>query len=386
MGRTGAGVEVRERSIRISFTFEGQPCRRTLELNGRPLPPTPANIKHAHRLAAEIKDKIRLGVFSMAEYFPVNGDTGALTVAGQLERWLGAQRLEKSTLAAYGSAVKFWNAHIGDKFAKRLIHSDVLTALAARPDLSGKTVNNYVSVLREAMEMAVRDKAIPSNPVQDIPRAKHQKPPPDPFTQDEADAICAYMQRHYPPQVANYNEFRFFTGVRTSEGCGLRWPNVDLASKYVMVSEAIVRGEEKDRTKTNVARPVLLNSRALASLKRQAEHTRIAGEHVFLDPRYGTAWGEERAFRRSYWTPALKALGIRYRKPYNTRHTYATMMLMAGMTPGFCAKQLGHSVEMFLRTYSKWLDGSQNDLEMQRMEAAISGKKPGKNSGKRGAA
>ncbi|KGS55144.1 putative phage integrase [Burkholderia pseudomallei MSHR5613] len=38
-------------------------------------------------------------------------------------------------------------------------------------------------------------------------------------------------------------------------------------------------------------------------------------------------------------------------------HCYATAMLMAGMTPAFCAKQLDHSVEMFLTTYSKWIDG-----------------------------
>jgi integrase len=44
---------------------------------------------------------------------------------------------------------------------------------------------------------------------------------------------------------------------------------------------------------------------------------------------------------------------------------------MAGMTPAFCAKQLGHSVEMFLRTYAKWIDGGQNALEMGRLEAAL---------------
>ncbi|KVG15933.1 hypothetical protein WJ25_24515 [Burkholderia thailandensis] len=51
-------------------------------------------------------------------------------------------------------------------------------------------------------------------------------------------------------------------------------------------------------------------------------------------------------------------------------------MLMAGMTPAFCAKQLGHSVEMFLTTYSKWIDGDQNDLEMARLERAISSPEP----------
>ncbi len=52
----------------------------------------------------------------------------------------------------------------------------------------------------------------------------------------------------------------------------------------------------------------------------------------------------------------------------------ATVMLMAGMNAAFCARQLGHSVEMFHRTYAKWLDGEQNDREMDRLEAAIAAK------------
>lgn len=152
---------------------------------------------------------------------------------------------------------------------------------------------------------------------------------------------------------------------------GLHWRDVDLAGKHLLVHRAIVRGVEKLNTKTNTARQVILNSRALAAIQRQRKHTQMRDEHVFLDPRYEEPWFEERAFRRSYWEPTLRRLGLRYRPPYNTRHTYATMMLMAGMTPAFCAKQLGHSVEMFLRTYAKWIDGGQNALEMGRLEAAL---------------
>ena len=47
------------------------------------------------------------------------------------------------------------------------------------------------------------------------------------------------------------------------------------------------------------------------------------------------------------------------------------LMLMAGMTLAFCAKQLEHSVKMFLRAYAKWIDGGQNALEMNRLEAAL---------------
>jgi integrase len=74
----------------------------------------------------------------------------------------------------------------------------------------------------------------------------------------------------------------------------------------------------------------------------------------------------------------LKRLGICYRWPYNMPHSYATAMLMAGMTPAFCAKQLGHSVEVFSRTYAKWLDRGQNDMEMARRETSLSPDSPQK--------
>lgn len=381
MGRKGSGVEVRESSIRVSFVLDGEPCKRTIYINGKPAAPTAQNIKYAHRLASDIRDRIRAETFSMAEFFPASGETGqALTLAAWLETWLGTQRLEASTLAGYSSAVKFWNGASADGGAstlgtvplRGLKHTQILTAIAARPDLTGKTLNNYASVLREALELAVIEKTLQSNPAAAVPRYKHQRPPPDPFTREEAEAIIDELQARAPEPIGNLVEWWFFTGVRTGEAFGMRWPNVDLASSYVQVSESIVRGVAKASTKTDEARQVLLNSRALAALQRQRKHTQIAGEHVWLDPRYGNAWHEERAFRRSYWTPALKRLGIRYRRPYNMRHTYATMMLMAGMTPAFCAKQLGHSVEIFLRTYAKWLDGGQDRVEMQRLEAALS--------------
>jgi integrase len=246
-------------------------------------------------------------------------------------------------------------------------HSDILRALQTKPRLSGKTVNNYVSVIREALSLAVTDKAMTDNPAEKIPRAKWQKEPCDPFTREEIEAVIAYMRERYPEPVANYIEWWAFSGVRPSEAAGLRWSSVDLASGYMQVREAIVRGVTKG-TKTSVSRAVLLNSRALDALQRQRKHTQMVGDHVWVDPRYGTPWLEERAMRRSYWTPALKACGIRYRSPRHLRHTYATMMLMAGRTPAWCARQLGHSVEMFLRNYSKWLGGMQDAAELRGLE------------------
>lgn len=386
MGGTGDGVEVRDTSIRIKFVLEpGQPAvKRTLmDDRGRPLPPTPGNIRHAHRVAKQIREAIRQRTFSMSEFFPQDGaPAGPMTVGRHLDTWLGTQRVEASTLAGYESAARFWKtaqfsadrpgSAFGDLQLRGVRTTDVLTVLALRKELSGKTINNYVSVLRKALDLAVIDGALAANPVAAVERAKWQKDPPDPFSREEVEAICADAAKHHPGQVANLIEWWLFTGVRTSEAFGLRWQNVDLASGHVRIMEAMVRGEHKSTTKTAVARDILLNSRAAAALTRQRPHSQLASTgHVWLDPRYGTPWTEERAFRRSFWTPLLKRLGIRYRRPYNMRHSYATMLLMADNNPAWCAGQMGHSVQMFLSTYAKWINGDQDASELAGLERWI---------------
>ena len=68
---------------------------------------------------------------------------------------------------------------------------------------------------------------------------------------------------------------------------------------------------------------------------------------------------------------APKALGIRERRQYDTRHTYATMCLMAGMNPAFIASQLGHSVEMLLSTYAKWISSSSDWRELEKLTPRV---------------
>lgn len=301
------------------------------------------------------------------------------TVDTWFDTWLAAQRIELSTKHGYESAIRFWrlsasgqgHPRMGCIELRKLKLSHILSAIASRPDLSGKTINNYVSVLRKALDLAVSDNVLALNPAANVPRAKHQKSPPDPFSRDESERVINEVERIYPGQVHNLIEFWFWTGLRTSEIFGLQWLNVDLQSGTILVAEALVRGEYKDRTKTAIARTVRLNSRASSALNRQRSFTEVAGTAIFHDPRYGTRWEDERAFRRSFWTPILKQLGIRYRRPYNMRHSYATAMLMAGMTPAFCARQLGHSVDTFLTTYARWLDGRQDAVEMARLEASF---------------
>jgi integrase len=378
------GIELRDSSIRIVFYFRGKQTRETLYLDNEALPPTPANIKYARRIAMEVRDKIASGTFNYAEYFPHSprAQTAAGGTLGDfLDRWYSQLELKASTMATYRRMKdSFWKPQLGHLALDKVKHSDITMALKNGGWSSGKTRNNYVSMLSSVFNLAVADGLVDRNPCDTIEAASWQKKKVDPFTMEEAELILDHMRKKYPEPVANFFEFQFFTGMRTGETIGLEWAAVDLREKTVTVEQAFVVDKMTD-TKTSRARTVHLNSRAMAALQRQQAWTRLQ-EHgrVFQDPGTGKPWAYEQNARKRYWMPTLKSLGIRYRRPYNTRHTYATVGLMAGVNPAYMARQLGHGVDVFLKDYASWIQGQQDIFEMSKIERSIGAQNLPKNT------
>jgi len=111
---------------------------------------------------------------------------------------------------------------------------------------------------------------------------------------------------------------------------------------------------EMPKTKAGI-RNVKLLGPARTALEAQKNHTYLADGPVFVFPRSGERWtGDEQI--RKVWARILKKAGIRYRRPYQTRHTYASMMLSASEHPMWVAKQMGHSDwTMIAKIYGKWM-------------------------------
>lgn len=84
-------------------------------------------------------------------------------------------------------------------------------------------------------------------------------------------------------------------------------------------------------------------------------------------PSKGGMWIRTSSVTIALFKSALSALGLRERRQYDTRHTYTTMCLTAGMSPAFIASPLGHSVEMLLSTYAKWLSSTCDCRELETL-------------------
>lgn len=370
-GRPGTGVEALKTCIRIGFPYQGKRVRETLDLK-----PTPANIRAAERMVDEIRRKISVGAFDYAEYFPNSpraGERKNQTFEEYARKWVATLTVQRSTLKGYKLAIEgFWIPAFKGMALADIRYTDIAKAVKDKADAVGpKAVNNTLIPLRRVLKAAMADRLLKDNPAVEIKSLPNQLPEPDPFSVEEMERIIAYMREKYAPPVANYFEFAFMTGMRTSELIALRWGDVDWGSKTVTVRRARVRYREKT-TKTAKSRTVDLNTRALAALERQRHITFMTeGDPIiFNNPGNGRQWSSDRWQRVAYFYPALKALKIRKRNAYQTRHTFATTALMGGINPAYISKQLGHAnTAMLFRHYSKWIDGADKGAEARKLDA-----------------
>nr|WP_250212248.1 site-specific integrase [Pseudomonas fluorescens] len=169
-------------------------------------------------------------------------------------------------------------------------------------------------------------------------------------------------------------QFTLWTGLRTSELVALDWGDIDWLREEVMVSRAMTQaGKGKAETTKTAAgrRRVKLLRPVLQALKAQKAHTFLADAEVFQNPRTLERSAGDEPIRKTMWVPAMKKAGVRYRRPYQTRHTYASMMLSAGEHPMWVAKQMGHTDwTMIARVYGRWMP-SMDVLAGAKVEAAF---------------
>lgn len=385
MGRksTTGGVSPLGDRIQLTFYYQGQRCRPTLDLR-----PTNPNLLHARRVLQGINDRIRTGTFDLAREFPDYKGLSRFGVTRPLaktfreygEVWLATKgQLSPSTLAGYRKVLAaHWYAWFGDRLIAAVKPSEVAVHMGTLAG-SRKTHNNVLDPGRQIFELALGDGMITANPCAGIAFLELPDPEPDPYELHEIELILPKIRDRWGDELHDYFDFAFFSGLRPSEQIEMRWDSdVDRRARTVRIQRARVKNTVKD-TKTYYNRTLELHSRAHAALERQFQRTGLANGYVWLSPFHGNGrkagepWLDEHR-QGEMFRSVVKLLGIRQRPAKNTRHTYATLLLMAGAKPAWAAAQLGHSLDMFLRRYSKWIPGADRGEELAKVEQFTAGR------------
>jgi integrase len=352
----GKGIRAKSKSsIEIDFTYRGVRCKETLRL-----PPTKPNMLHARRMREAILHEIALGSFRYEEHFPDSKRVSMWTkstnktVGIALDEFLAASKRScaDSTLRDYESAIRH---HLRPTFGDRLMRevtSGEIKAWLGSLTISGKRINNILIPLRAVFQEAHYDELIDRNPLAPIRNLKHIKEEPDPFTLEEQALILNVAQG----QERNLIQFAFATGLRTSELIALSWDDIDLEKRLAYVRKASVRGKTKSTKTTAGERTIKLFDAAIEALQAQRPITQLAGQQVFYCSRTGKPWETDQQIRKSAWTGTLKKAGVRYRNPYQTRHSFASIVLSSGEDPTWLARQMGHKDwGMIRRVYARWI-------------------------------
>ncbi len=368
-----SGVRIRDGAIEINFTHNKERFYITL-----PHPPTAEGISAAAKIRGELKNKAKWGILTDADIASAKGieveDSAVIVRAGTLfqevaqtylRRWKG----DKNSKGNYVNILNYhWMPHLALMPIHTITHDDIQYLIVAREFNTAKTLNNCLIPLRGVFETAIKSKLITENPMAGIENEKVQIGIPDPFSRVEMNALLDWLDINLEGKDQFYHwyfELAFWCGCRPSEMIALRWSDIDWFNGTMRISKSRVRGVEKGVTKTHTVREVYLNDRSTRALK-EIQKLKMSNDYVMICPETNEPfYGEETA--RNRLVDAMQACGIRHRPAYNARHTYATMLLMDGVNPVFVADQLGHSLQMLMKRYAKWMHGDKNKIEMAKL-------------------
>jgi integrase len=204
--------------------------------------------------------------------------------------------------------------------------------------------------LRQVLQAAVRRKWIEENAALG---AKNPQPPMGEFDPFEDWAEIEAIDAELDIVLGSLVTFLVGTGVRPEEAFGAEWRDVDLQESVFTVRRAFAKGRLKPYPKTaRSRRRVPLRARVVQAVG----YLPRLGDVLFPAP--GGARIDINNFRHRGWTPALRAAGIRHRRIYDLRHTYATWSLAAGVDIYTLARRMGTSLQMIDRTYGHLAAGA----------------------------
>lgn len=358
----------------IDFRYLEERFRETTLLED-----TVANKKALGQMAKRLEAAITLGTFEYQKYFPESkhlkkvqllelrkgrGQLGSAipSLNQQTDRWLEEREIEWR-INYRTTIINLLEKHVRPELGELpldAITRDVLVSYRTGRakyrtpggnQLSHCTINRLMMITKAIIEDGcIRHNLV--SPFDRIKKLKEEKTHVDPFSLNDVTAMIADVRSDF----RDYLITRVFTGMRSAEINGLRWKCVDFDRREILIRETFTQGRFEYTKNDPSQREINMSVPVLEALKRQFDVTGYRGrDGLVFSTRMGTPI-DAKNFTNRIWKPMLEDLGIEYRRPYNTRHTCATLWLASGESPEWVARQLGHAnTQMLFSVYSRYV-------------------------------
>jgi integrase len=234
-------------------------------------------------------------------------------------------------------------------------------------------LRHALDLLGSIVQRAWEAQRIPSNTVRLVrkapaPRREEVRPLTPEVVEAMRDGLEAGASE-YGMRDATLLSVLAYAGLRPGEALGLRWG--DVRDGTILVQRAISLGQEAD-TKTRQHRTVRLLSPLRADLaKWRMASGRPADDALVFPAANGGPWTEAayQSWRRRAFSRALRAAGVAHARPYDLRHSFASLLLHEGRNVIYVARQLGHDARLTLTRYGHVMSEYEDQPHLTAEEA-----------------
>jgi integrase len=243
------------------------------------------------------------------------------------------------------------------------------------------TVKVILSTLRAMLNEALDSRIIATNPCAGLGRKLKLNDAPESDVEEvkafTAEQLTQFFEaaKHSPMPYGPLFWTLALTGMRSGEGVGLRWSDLDLERKSLHVQRTI-SGDFLSTPKSGRDRVVRLSETA-ARLLHKLSLTRVDRAKRFKwtsipESIFTTRLGQPPSAYsvRVAFLDVLKRAGLpSHHSPHSLRHTFATLLLQNGESLQFVRQQLGRAtIQLTADLYGRWakaepLQGGANPLD-----------------------
>lgn len=225
---------------------------------------------------------------------------------------------------------------------------------------SPKSIANAHGLLSSVLAGAVDADLIPRNVARGVglpsDAADHEM---EVLTPDEWARLIEAMDEHYRPMT----RFLLSVGCRIGEATAVQVRDLDAARSTVRIRRAWKKGAKDGRylgsTKSKRGVRTVVLPRDLSDELAELTAGKDAEALVFIGPQGGRVQAQH--YRNRQWAKALAGAGItKHITPHGLRHTSASWLLAAGVSPIVVQHRLGHeSLSTTSKVYAHLLTDAQ---------------------------